>query len=72
MMKNNYIRNKSLKTFFLASLLISAIMQTYVLINDVIVGHSITPDALSTINQANPILSVKYMNGINCVYLNSN
>lgn len=61
MNKNNYIQNKSLRTFFIASLLISAITQINVLIDGVIVGHFISPDALSTINLANPILSVIYM-----------
>lgn len=61
MSKNNYIQNKSLKTFFIASLLISAITQINVLIDGVIVGHFISPDALSTINLATPVLSVVYM-----------
>lgn len=61
MNKNNYIQNKSLRTFFVASLLISAITQINVLIDSVIVGHFVSPYALSTINLATPVLSVVYM-----------
>lgn len=61
MKKNNYIQNKSLKTFFIASLLISAITQINTLTDGIIVGHFVSPDALSIINLAAPILSVVYM-----------
>lgn len=61
MNKNNYIQNKSLRTFFIASLLISAITQINELTDGIIVGHFVSPDALSTINLATPVLSVVYM-----------
>lgn len=61
MSKNDYIQNKSLKTFFIASVLISVINQVNTMVDGIIVSHFVSPDALSTIGLATPILSVLYM-----------
>ncbi|MCQ2116762.1 MAG: ATP-binding protein [Bacteroidales bacterium] len=61
MSRNNYIQNKSLRTFFIASVLISLVAQINTLIDGVIVSHFVSPDAVSVISLAAPILSVLYM-----------
>lgn len=61
MSKNDYIQNKSLKTFFIASVLISVINQVNSMVDGIIVSHFVSPDALSTVGLAAPVLSVIYM-----------
>lgn len=61
MSRNNYIQSKSLRTFFIASVFISLVSQINTLIDGVIVSHFVSPDALSALNLANPIMLVLYM-----------
>ncbi len=59
--RNNYIQNKSLKTFFIASVLISLVAQINTLIDGVIVSHFVSPDALSALSLANPVMLILYL-----------
>lgn len=59
--RNNYIQNKSLRTFFIASVLISLVTQINTLIDGVIVSHFVSPDALSVLSLANPIMLILFL-----------
>ena len=61
MSRNNYIQNKSLRTFFIASILTSLVSQINTLIDGVIVSHFVSPDALSALNLANPVMLILYL-----------
>ena len=61
MNKNEYIQNKGLRTFFIASVLTSVITQLNSLIDGMIVSHFISPDALSAISLATPVMSILYL-----------
>lgn len=61
MNKNEYIQNKGLRTFFIASVLTSVITQLNSLIDGVIVSHFVSPDALSAISLATPVMSILYL-----------
>lgn len=58
--RNSYIWNKGLKTYFIASVLISLITQINTFIDGVIVSHLVSPDALSALNLATPVTSLLY------------
>lgn len=61
MSRNNYIQNKSLRTFFIASVLTSVITQVNSLVDGIIVSHFVSPDALSVINLSTPVMSILYL-----------
>ncbi len=61
MSRNNYIQNKSLRTFFVASVLISIVSQINTVVDGVIVSHFVSPDALSVLNLANPVMFILYL-----------
>lgn len=61
MSRNNYIQNKSLRTFFIASVLTSVITQVDSLVDGIIISHFVSPDALSVINLSTPVMSILYL-----------
>lgn len=61
MSRNNYIQNKSLRTFFIASVLISLVSQINTLADSVIVSHFVSPDAVSVLSLANPVMMIMYL-----------
>lgn len=61
MNRNNYIQNKSLRTFLTASILISVMSQVNTFIDGVIVNHFVSPDALSTVSLMSPVLFIIYI-----------
>lgn len=61
MSRNNYIQNKSLRTFFIASVLTSVITQVDSLVDGIIVSHFVSPDVLSVINLSTPVMSILYL-----------
>lgn len=61
MSKSNYIETKSFKTFFIASVLTSTIVQINLLADGIIVSNLVSPDAFSVQGLANPLLVTLYM-----------
>lgn len=61
MYKNNYIQNKSLRTFLTASVLISVMSQVNTFIDGIIVNHFISPDALSAVSLVSPLMFIMYI-----------
>lgn len=61
MSKSNYIESKSFNTFFIASVLTSAIVQINMLVDGVIVSNLVSPDAFSVLGLTNPLLIALYM-----------
>jgi len=61
MKKNNYIQDKSLKTFFIASVLVSIVSRINTLIDGLIVSNLLSPDAISAIGVTVPVFSLLYL-----------
>lgn len=61
MYKNNYIQNKSLRTFLTASIMISVMSQVNTFIDGIIVNHFISPDALSAVSLVSPLMFIMYI-----------
>lgn len=61
MNRNQYIQNKSFRTFFIASVLVSVITQVDTFVDGVIVSHFVSPDALSVLSLTSPVMSVLYL-----------
>ncbi len=57
-MRNSHILAKSLKTFFLASVLSSAVTQLNILVDGIVVSHAVDKDAISAINLSAPVLAL--------------
>jgi len=66
-MNNPYIRKQTVKRFIVAAMLSSVVYQINGLTDSLIVGHAVTPDALSAIGLAAPIMSILLLlSGIVC------
>ncbi len=57
-MRKTYIISKTLRTFFLASVLSSIIMQLNTLVDGIVVSHAVDSDAISAVNMCSPVLSI--------------
>lgn len=57
-MRTSYIVTKTLKTFFIASVLSSIITQLNTLVDGIVVSHAVDEDAISAVNMCTPVLSV--------------
>ncbi len=57
-MRNTYIISKTLRTFFIASVLSSIVTQLNTLVDGIVVSHAVDEDAISAVNMCTPVLSI--------------